>query len=312
MENKKIIFFGPWVGEFGFEMQSWISQCEYMRALYPDYFAVASSYWGRRALYKFCDLYLPHSLKSNYANTGACMERAGGGEPIILHEVVGRYIKDSDIQAIPGVTVLDGFNSPMGVEFSCEGLKKVHDLLPHTRLKAEQKSIDMARLMTRGKKVVSITCRDYDRECTWDETRWIEFVDKLIMKDYFVVSILSHMPFKYSFLRTFKRDNFLDLGLFFKDSLDFCENQIAFLNISECVVMANGGGNVWGWKTGTPFVQCYAKRWKELSWSNGAYYVSKLFAGLYGCKCELPIGDPTVMEVSADECIAAVERLITK
>tara|TARA_B100000700_G_C15045666_1_gene857820 strand:+ start:2080 stop:2907 length:828 start_codon:yes stop_codon:yes gene_type:complete len=56
--NKKGIVFGPWVGEFGWELFSWQAHC---RAIARSYdFSVVISRPGNSYLYEdFCDLYVP-------------------------------------------------------------------------------------------------------------------------------------------------------------------------------------------------------------------------------------------------------------
>jgi hypothetical protein len=309
IDGKKTIFFGPWVGEFGCELQNCVGQCERIRADHADYYAVMSSYHGREALYKYCDKFLSHPLQTNYDDTGANVSRAE--KMVIVNKDVEYYLQCSDIVFRPG-DKHELFPLGLGTGFSYDHAKESIKNQIHTRLKAGKNSIGLAQAMTDNENVVAISCRNHGMvpDCNWTEQRWIEIVNRLIDKGFIVVSIQTYSKYKPVHLESFKREGFLNIGAMYQDTINLCEMQIAFLNISSCAIVTTTGAEYLVFKTGTSFVHPYPKRYRDENWCNGAYYSTKLFADLYGCKYELPIGDPTVMEVSADECIAAVERVV--
>ena len=59
---KNAIIFGPWVGEFSYELSWWNSECRKLKEeKYSDYYAVHLGFKGRRVAYKdFIDEYIPH------------------------------------------------------------------------------------------------------------------------------------------------------------------------------------------------------------------------------------------------------------
>ena len=59
--DKKVIIFGPWVGEFSFEISWWVPEIrQLVNNKYQNYHIVHVGYEGRRGLYKdFVDEYIP-------------------------------------------------------------------------------------------------------------------------------------------------------------------------------------------------------------------------------------------------------------
>jgi hypothetical protein len=308
LSEKKTIFFGPWVGEFGFELLNWIGQCEAIKNRYPEYYAVASSYWGRKALYKFCDYFLPHTLESNYVDTKA---NRWMGESVVYHPEVASLLQMADIIVKPGKK-FEGFSEILGEGQSIEFYQKTMDEQVHRKLVADENSIRTARKLSRAcdKPVIVLVARNYQaysvKEVSWVEDRWKELASRLIEKGWFVVSLLSYMPTKPCYLANFTNDNFLNLGTVFKDSPDFCEMQIAFLNIAKCAVMQNGGGTILPLKAGTSFVEMMPSLWLDQDWSNGAYRTWELFSKRYGCKSRFVFGDD-VPSISVDEVLSEIE-----
>ena len=51
--NKKLIIFGPWCGEFSYELSWWNPECRELRKTkYKDYDAVHIGFNGRKVMYK--------------------------------------------------------------------------------------------------------------------------------------------------------------------------------------------------------------------------------------------------------------------
>ena len=63
--GKKVIIFGPWVGEFSYELSWWNPECRKLRNEYfKDYHSVHLGFCGRYVAYKdFIDEYIPHPLE---------------------------------------------------------------------------------------------------------------------------------------------------------------------------------------------------------------------------------------------------------
>ena len=63
--GKKVIIFGPWVGEFSYELSWWNPECRKIRNEYfKDYHSVHLGFCGRYVAYKdFIDEYIQHPLE---------------------------------------------------------------------------------------------------------------------------------------------------------------------------------------------------------------------------------------------------------
>ena len=63
--SKKVIIFGPWVGEFSYELSWWNPECRKLRnEHFKDFYSVHLGFNGRRVAYKdFIDEYIPHPLE---------------------------------------------------------------------------------------------------------------------------------------------------------------------------------------------------------------------------------------------------------
>ena len=60
--NKKLVIFGPWCGEFCYELSWWIPEIRKLRKEnFRDYDAFMVGYNGRKVLYEdFIDKYFPY------------------------------------------------------------------------------------------------------------------------------------------------------------------------------------------------------------------------------------------------------------
>ena len=63
--DKKVIIFGPWVGEFSYELSWWNPECRKVRnEHFKDFYSVHLGFSGRKVAYKdFIDEYIPHPLE---------------------------------------------------------------------------------------------------------------------------------------------------------------------------------------------------------------------------------------------------------
>jgi hypothetical protein len=57
--SKPIVIIGPWIGEFGPEIESWVPRLRSFRQKHPDLYIVIPGYPGRNVLYEFADEYWP-------------------------------------------------------------------------------------------------------------------------------------------------------------------------------------------------------------------------------------------------------------
>jgi len=290
----KTIFFGPWAGEFGYEVAFWMGECEKIRSLYPDYKSIVSSFYGRKILYQSFNLFLPHNISSNYTSLSCMFD----GENIIEHPEVSTYLKNADIIIRPKSSfngiVLGGGND-LAITFQ-----------KHKKIIPSANYISLARTLTKNKKVISIFCRTAadipdPKKNAWEESQWLSLIEALIKNNFFVVSLLAYYPQKKCFLENLQTENFLNIGTSFKDNEDFCEIQAAFLNISQLAITTPCGGAQLILKTETPCIYMLAEQ-------NNDYHL--LFKKLNE-KSNTPIkylfGNGHSMNIKIEECLKTVE-----
>ena len=66
--SNKLVIFGPWTGEFSYELQWWIPEIRKQRLeRYADFDAFAVGFEGRKVLYKdFTENYFAYTKKKTY------------------------------------------------------------------------------------------------------------------------------------------------------------------------------------------------------------------------------------------------------
>jgi hypothetical protein len=107
--KKEVIIFGPWVGEFSYELSWWNPECRKIRnERYKDHYAVHLGFGGRGVMYKdFIDEYIPHPLELE--------------ETLQFPATYGEHINGEDI--IPSV-FLEHLEGVIG-EFKDRGFTKI-------------------------------------------------------------------------------------------------------------------------------------------------------------------------------------------
>lgn len=102
--SKKVIIFGPWVGEFSYELSWWNPECRKLRKeRFRDYHSVHLGFNGRGVAYKdFIDEYIPHpkELEKTLKFPATYGEHVDG---------VGDIIPDNFLQYLSGI--VDGFKN---------------------------------------------------------------------------------------------------------------------------------------------------------------------------------------------------------
>ena len=294
------IFFGPWIGEFGYELSYWIGECRAIRDRYPNHKAVASSYFGRGRLYDFVDEFLPHSIDS--INTAQiCM---ASGTDAIFHQDVYKYLAMPDcINIFPG-SFYEGL-----LLGGADGHAKIKESVlfqkPKTLI-ASETALEKVTLLAKDKPIISILCRDlifsghYIHK--WPEQYWLEMIHRLQLDEFCVVLLLPGYSSKPSYL-TNMENGIINLWKIFKDSENFVDLQIAFLNKSICSIATVSGAAHYGYLTGNPFLYMLAaeNEYKQL------YDVWK---SRYNNKVQYLIGNGTVENISVENCYKKLQEMI--
>ena len=98
--SKKLVIFGPWCGEFSYELSWWNPECRKLRnEKFNDYHSVHLGFNGRKAAYKdFIDEYIPHpsELEETLQFPATYGEHINGQDiiPSIFVEYLDKVVKD--------------------------------------------------------------------------------------------------------------------------------------------------------------------------------------------------------------------------
>ena len=295
------ILFGPWVGEFGYELSYWIGECRAIRKRYPNHKAIASSYKGRGRLYAdFTDEFLPHQ---NSTNETVSMTSGSG---IIPHDnIKAYYTMPNFINITPGQTFE---NLSLGGAHSHKQIQESVQFQEPKILTASAEALQKVENLSKGKPIISILCRIMFRENgtnMWYEENWKELIEKLQREDFCVVLFLPNYSNKPSFLDNTNMD-VINIGRLFGESESLTDMQIAFMTKSLCSVATVTGAVMYGYLIGTPFIYM-------LSSENSEY--KKLYdtwKSRYDSKIEYLFGQGDVKDISVDKCFKSLKNLIRK
>jgi len=295
-----IIFFGPWTGEFGYELSYWIGECRAIRDRYPDHKAVASSYFGRARLYDFVDEFLPHTLNSINIAQNVCMSSGTG---VILNEKVHRYLRSPECIHIAPGSVYEGLK--LGGGHGHAQIKESVSFQKSQTLTASDWALNTVGLMAKGKPIVSILCRDLvfsgHHVHKWSEESWLSLI-RLLQSDGFCVALLlpgySSKPSYFS-----KGDGeAVSLWKMFGDSENFVDLQIAFLKKSVCSVATVSGAVMYGYLVDNPFIYMLAT-------DNVCYReLYDVWRSPYKNQVQYLFGRGSVESISVDACYRKVKE----
>lgn len=290
------IFFGPWVGEFGYELSYWIGECRAIREKYPNHKAIASSYYGRSRLYDFVDVYLSHDPNSIYSAAKVSMTYSTGA---VLHPDVGAYIRNSDIHIRPAQNY-DGLL--LGGDHAHSQIQKSVDFQKIKRLTASDAALNIIKDISKGRPIVSLLCRNLSIENkihAWPESKWEEIAHKFDSEGFCTFLLLPEYPTKPNFLNNIS----VNLWKTFGNSENFVDLQMACLNLSSCMITTVTGALMLGYLTETPMVYMLASQ-------NEYYKLYEVWRSRYNQKLRYIFGDGNVNNISVQQCYQETVGLI--
>ena len=97
MNQNKLVIFGPWLGEFCYELSWYIPRIRKLRnTTYSGYTAVAVGFDGRKVLYEdFTDAYIPYPVElDNLSMYPSCGGEFRGGSIEIIPDEFKRFVED--------------------------------------------------------------------------------------------------------------------------------------------------------------------------------------------------------------------------
>jgi len=296
------ILFGPWTGEFGYELSYWLGECRAIRKLYPNHKAIASSYRGRANLYlDFINEFLPHqTLIENATGVSMCW-----GE-VIPHASVSLYSKmPGCLQILPGSEYkglkLGGGHGHIQIEESVRFQEP-------RRLVASNQALAEADRIINGRKAVSILSRQINLNNDvhmWTEKKWMALVDKLLNSGFCIINALPRYPQKPSLMTSAPDDRIIDLHALYGASDSLTDMQTAFIQKSACMIATVTGAIMYGYLTGTPFIYMLA--------SDTEYKYKRLYdtwKSRYKEKTQYLFGNGSVDTISVDDCYQVVLEVL--
>jgi len=263
---KKAIVFGPWVGEFSYELSWWVPEIRKLRKQqFSDHTAIHIGFKGRQAMYKdFIDEYIPYSedLKSliTYPSMHGVFVNGQHIIPRKIFEFAKQAVADraKDFATIihypPGPTIIQKRMQqfPDGEYKSLEAdpkmLKKVKHQLSKFKHQRKVASV-MANIRLRHGQL---------EPKVWNPVHWQEFIIKLIEKSKLNV-VLTGVPRKGDYpgalslkdsplLQGYK--DFIQDHVFEDDNT--LDHQIALLKSVKCSIWGSTGAIVLAYFTNTP------------------------------------------------------------
>ena len=182
--HKKGIVFGPWVGEFGWEMFSWQAYCRSIARRYD--MSIAISRPQNEYLYRdFCDLFLPFSPPD------------AGVSDSHMNSACTSFDVKAFLQTTVDPEILSGYNwgwvqpqkigNPPYTHWAQSVNVSGHDVVPAYRLFGKESSCRQSEIYDI---VVHARNRSIRPEDNWQEEKWNELVKQLSLK-YSVASIGS-------------------------------------------------------------------------------------------------------------------------
>ena len=270
--NKKLIIFGPWVGEFSYELSWWNPECRKIRNEYlKDYYSVHLGFNGRYIAYKdFIDEYIPHplELEKTLQFPATYGEHINGQDiiPPIFMEYLNKVIMDFKDRGFTEIKVhkpkdvpitrkrcLD--DHPFGEYIHYDIDPNIEDNVVSDLKKYFKNKNTSVFLMARTRTRHGNTCY-----LDWNSDNWLVFTEKLITE--LGVNIISlsiktqgsrggsiglanHSKLKYL------KHKIMDFEML-NDDKDSLEKQFAILKNTKCSIYGASGAAVVPFFVNTP------------------------------------------------------------
>lgn len=264
--SKKLVVFGPWSGEFCYELSWWIPEARKRKNTeYENFESVHFGYEGREVLYRdFIDHYIPFPKEledklvypSNYAQV---LPNRTVGFPEEVMEFVNGYIQ----------SVKDSYNEvvvhhPTDLQYRCHEETPYGEFLHYepdplilqnmqSEIEFEESERNIVALMARTRLRNNKICK-----LDWNPKNWEIFID-LLINDLMLNVCIIDIPQRNSYggslsfrdTEVYKRNEKNIKPIAFSGS-DSVERQIALLKLTSCSIYGASGTAVFPFFTKTP------------------------------------------------------------
>tara|TARA_R110000744_G_C19320824_1_gene557623 strand:- start:30 stop:1019 length:990 start_codon:yes stop_codon:yes gene_type:complete len=272
MSNTKAIIFGPWVGEFSYELSWWNPECRQIRnENFSDCYAVHLGFNGRGVAYKdFIDEYIPHPIElEETLKFPATYGEHVNGKDIIPSDFINHLnnvIEDLKSRGFTEIAVHKPGNFPITRERCLEDFPYGEYVHYDVDKKIEEKVVsDINNYFNNDKPTIFIMARTRTRHgnrcyLDWNPDNWPIFTRKLI--DELNVNVIS-LSIKTQGSRGGSRglagdkifsdvqDKIMNFELEKNDSDSF-EKQLAILKNTKCSIYGASGAAVVPFFVDTP------------------------------------------------------------
>lgn len=215
MSKPKVVF-GPWFGEFGWELARWNPACRYLaNTLYKNHHKIVIAPMGHKIIYEFADEYIDISGVKYIPNMAQAAHKDRN------HLKYWQIVKQNK-----GCVNVKGSVVNAGKKFNISA-KKFEGTLK-----------DKIKNVAGGKKILVFFPRQrvLNPQRNWPIDKWIALIKHYCQKDYHVFTFggPEDKPLKFS------HPNYTDYVAYDNvDELDLC---ISALNLAECGVAIQSGG----------------------------------------------------------------------
>ena len=294
------LIFGPWTGEFGYELSYWIGECRAIREYYPNHTAIASSFFGRKFLYDFCDIFLPHTPESIQQGNNICMCYGHG---ILPNPKISEFQKNDTVNILPG-SIFKGLT--LGGAHGHQQIKESVEFQKPKKLMAGLESLALIKSLINNRPLISIYCRNLPSgnfKYRWSEEKWVSLIKRLIELGYSVVSLLIGYNQKDIFLDKYETENFINFNKIFGICENMVELQIAFLNMSKYLITTPCGATMLGYLSETPMVFMVCEENDPTSHRNAF----DIWRKKYSSMVDYIEAKNTIQEITVDECLSRMK-----
>jgi hypothetical protein len=268
MKENKVIIFGPWCGEFSYELSWWNPEIRKIRnENFKNWHAVHIGFKGRRAMYKdFIDDYIPYPKELE--NT--LRYPAAGGEHVIdVGEIIPNQLKDFMYKIAESYQEkYDEVELHMSDPTMFYGGNRIYDEEPYgeyinyeidSKLYQETKN-KIKNYFSNDRDTIVLMARIRDRNrgentggcyLNWNPKSWEVFLDRVIneLKTNIVTITLSTngaaggaMSFEDTELYKNNKENIMTLN--FDNDDDSLDKQLALLKCTKCSIYGASGSAV--------------------------------------------------------------------
>jgi len=252
--SKKLIIFGPWCGEFCYELSWWIPEIRKLRyENFKDYDAFVFGYNGRKILYEdFSDKYIPYTqeLEDTLVYPSTCGQHDVEQYKDIIPQNLISYINNTCQEYLSKYEDIELYYPGAIMPFNSERTLSEKPFGTYTHYKASDKILQLVKdeiNFNNDRETVALMARIRSRAgktcyLDWNPKHWETFINYLINDlkvNVVVIGIKQKEGSSAGASLTFNNSDYLKNITF--EGEDSVERQIALLQLTKCSVYGASG-----------------------------------------------------------------------